>query len=476
MKLKYYILVIILILLFNISCQKNNEPDYLTYHFDKKATVIIKNLSSDTTSNISGNYISLLPPDFIRNYVKPEIQFNSSEVILTYNLSCPSSVELFINDIQLPLFLVPGDTLNIIADLLQGDFLSKLVFIGNLSSINKYKLQRKLKYGKGFEQKCAELFNANNEADILNAGIDSIKTEELNFLNDFTQNQNFPEWYLTYETNQILYTSVYTKIADKEPEDYKNIMNEIKLNNPNTIICPSYYGFLNMHFNNLLRKELLQMSLAERKKQMGFRYLKATDSLLTGEIKDVYKTYIISSLIIDLGMYDIASNTIAEEKGKMNEKYIRYLEEYLIDRTTLKLGLSAPDFYLPNIKNTFTTLKEYKGNIVLLNFWFPGCMPCINEIPYERKLVDDLQNEKFRLINICLFSSKENWRKTIYEFEMKGEHLFANVSWQNKLVKEYKLSSYPHYTLIDKEGKVISNNPKRPSEGIKEEILKLLNN
>ena len=102
-------------------------------------------------------------------------------------------------------------------------------------------------------------------------------------------------------------------------------------------------------------------------------------------------------------------------------------------------------------------------------------MPCISEIPYERKLVDDLQNEKFRLINICLFSSEENWRKTIYKFEMKGEHLFANVNWQNKLVKEYKLSSYPHYTLIDKKGKIISNNPKRPSEGLKEEILKLLN-
>jgi len=99
MKLKYYIVVIILILLFNMSCQKNNEPTYLTYHFDKKAIVIFKNLSSDTVSNISGNYISLLPPDFIRNYVKPEIQFNSSKVILTYNLSCPSSVELFINNI-----------------------------------------------------------------------------------------------------------------------------------------------------------------------------------------------------------------------------------------------------------------------------------------------------------------------------------------------------------------------------------------
>ena len=457
------------------SCSQQNNSEFLTYHFDKKATVIINNLSSDIAPNISGRYISLLPPDFIRNYVKPEIQFDSSEVILTYNLSCPSSVELFINIIKLPLFLVPGDTLFIIADLSQADLLSKIVFKGNLSLINEYKFQRMKIYGKNFEQKCAELFNANNDINILHAKIDSIKAEELNFLNNFAQSTSLPEWYLTYETNQILYNSACIKISYKEPEKYIDLLNEIKINNAHAIISPSYYGFLNIHFNNLLlSKEILQMNLAERKKEMGPRYLKATDSLLSGEIKDVYKTYVISSLIIDFGMYDVASNIIAEEKDKMNEKYIKYLEEYLSDRITLKPGVLAPDFYLQDINNNFTTLNDYKGNIVLLNFWFPGCKPCINEIPYERKLVDEFENKKFKLINICFFSSEENWRKTIEKFEMKGEHLFANENWQKILVEKYKLGSYPSYILIDETGKIISSSPKRPSEGIGEEITKLL--
>ncbi len=474
----YKIIFLLLICLWALqSCSNQNNSEFLTYHFDKKSNVIIKNLSSDIADNITGRYISLLPPDFIRNYVKPEIQFDSSEVILTYNLSCPSSVELFINNLQLPLFLIPGDTLFIIADLTQSDLLSEIVFKGNLSSINEYKLQRTIKYGKSFEQKCAELFNANNDTNLLYAKIDSIKTEELNFLNSFIKNISLPEWYLTYETNQILYNAAYIKIAYKEPEQYKDLLNEIKINNANAIICPSYYGFLSIHFNNLLlSKEILQMSLAERKKDMGPRYLKATDSLLTGEVKEVYKTYIISSFIIDFGMYDVASNIIAEEKGKMNEKYINYLEEYLIDRTTLKPGVSAPDFYLQDINNKLTTLNEYKGNIVLLNFWFPGCTPCINEIPYERKLVDEFENSNFKLINICLFSSEENWRKTIEKFEMKGEHLFANENWQKILIEKYKLVSYPSYILIDETGTIISSSPKRPSEGIGEEIAKLLVN
>lgn len=468
------ILLPVIYLLAVLSCSNQNDIEFFTYHFDKKSTVIIKNLSSDIADNITGRYISLLPPDFIRNYVKPEIQFDSSEVILTYNLSCPSSVELFINNLQLPLFLVPGDTLFIIADLTKPDLLSKIVFKGNLSLINEYKLQRTKNYGKNFEQKCAELFNANNDVNILHAKIDSIKKEELNFLNGFAQNISLPEWYLTYETNQILYNSAYIKIAYKEPEHYKDLLNEIEINNSNAIICPFYYGFLNIHFNNLLlSKEILQMSLAERKKEKGPRYLKATDSLLTGEIKDVYKSYVISCFIIDFGMYDAASKIIAEAKGKMNEKYIKYLEEYLSDRTTLKPGVSASDFYLQNINNKFTTLNDYKGNMVLLNFWFPGCTPCINEIPYERKLVDEFENRNFKLINICLFSSEENWRNTIDKFKMEGEHLFANENWQKILIEKYKLGNYPTYILIDETGQIISSRPKRPSEGIGEQIAKL---
>lgn len=470
--------IIIIAILSNLSCSKEDKSDLLTFQFDNPATLIIKDIGKDNNHFITSRYISLLPTDYVTNYVKAELIRNSNEYILTYNLSSPSETELIINNLILYLFLVPGDTLFMTLNISElNKSLDNIHFKGDYAIINEYKLQRLKKYGKYFEQKCAELFNANNDTKILQTSIDSVKAVELNFLNSFAKNVRLPEWYLTYETNQIIYNSAFIKIAYKEPELYSDFLNEIEINNSDAIICPNYYGFLNIHFENLFRKELLKMDIAERKREMGFRYLKAIDSLLTGEVKEIYRTYIIYSFIIDFGMYELASKIINEEKEQNNDsKYVKYLEGYLEDRMKLKAGIKAPQFYLKNIKDEFKSLSDFKESVLLLNFWFPGCKPCLQEIPFEKELVRNFKDKNFHLINICFFTSEENWQKAINKLGMEGINLFANENWQKKLIEGYKISAYPHYTLINKDGKVYSNNPKRPSEGVSEDILNLLNN
>ena len=492
MKLKYYILVIILILLFNISCQKNNEPDYLTYHFDKQSIIILKYIPDSTEHFIVGRYLPFLSPDYVNNYKQTDelILGNKKSFELKYNISIPTQTNLILDSkLWIPIFLIPGDTLFVTLDLSdKNKILNKIKFEGESASINYYQTKRFEHFNESFEDKCAELGRSALSVMELQNSIDSITTVELNFFKNYLKENSLPNWYKNHEMNQIIYRTAFDKMYKinnwkwdhKEkavPRNYYNFINNIKINNEDALVSPYYYYFLWQYFDSFLPNEIYNMNVSERREIVRLKLFEISDSILTGEVKDVFNTFITSQLLIDQGMYKLAEDKIFEQESRANNlKYVNYLENYLKDKLTLQAGVNAPDFYLQTAGNEFKKLSDYKGNIVLLNFWFPGCMPCISEIPYERKLVDDLQNEKFRLINICLFSSKENWRKTIYEFEMKGEHLFANVSWQNKLVKEYKLSSYPHYTLIDKEGKVISNNPKRPSEGIKEEILKLLNN
>jgi len=155
---------------------------------------------------------------------------------------------------------------------------------------------------------------------------------------------------------------------------------------------------------------------------------------------------------------------------------ISYLEKYLKDKSTLKKGIKAPEFYLVDTNNEYKSLSDFKGSVLLLNFWFPGCKGCIMEIPFEKKIIKEFENKNFNLINICFYSSISNWKNAIKELGMEGVNLFANKNWQQKLIKNYKLSFYPHYTLIDKYGKVFSNNPKRPSEGISKSIAELIEN
>ncbi|MFO7523828.1 MAG: hypothetical protein R6W68_00100, partial [Ignavibacteriaceae bacterium] len=268
------IFLLIIYLLVAQSCSQQNNSEFLTYHFDKKATVIINNLSSDIAPNISGRYISLLPPDFIRGYVKPEIQFDSSEVILTYNLSCPSSVELFINNIQLPLFLVPGDTLFIIADLTKQDLFNKIVFRGNLGLMNEFKLKRYLELGESFTQKGVELINSNLDTVELENKIDSLSQLEIKFIDKYCESISLPKWFTDYEKSEIIYYSEIAQLSRRESDHHTTNTPSMEIFNASAIFSPNYYGFLNVYFRQSIP---LKTDASEFRRTLGLIYLQSAD-------------------------------------------------------------------------------------------------------------------------------------------------------------------------------------------------------
>ena len=345
-----------------------------------------------------------------------------------------------------------------------------------------------IKFKKSFEDKCAELSRSNLSVMDLQNAIDSVEAVELDFLNNYLEENSLPNWYINYERDQIIYRAAFDKVVkinswkwanieEKIPNNYYDFINDIKINNEDALISQYYYAFLWTYFNKFLPNDIYKMNVSERRKIIGSEYLKICDSLLTGEIKEVFNTFIVSHSIIDQGMYELAEGVIEKQKfGKQNLKYVDYLERYLKDKSTLKIGTKAPAFYLTDTKNESKSLSDFKGSVLLLNFWFPGCTPCVIEVPFEQKLVNDFKNKNFYLINICFYSSKENWLNAIDKLRMSGINLFANTNWQKKLIEDYKISSHPHYTLIDRNGNIFSNNPKRPSEGVSEDIIQLLNN
>lgn len=461
-----------------ISCSENKTPDFLTYQFDKQATLIIKTVDNDSLPKIAGSYISLLPPDYIRNYAQADLTVDSNKFILTYNLSSPAETDLFIDGYELSVFLIPGDTLYMTMGSPNAQtFVETIKYDGKSSPINSYLLSRHQNLGDNFIQKCARVLNSSLGPEKIITSVDSILTTETDFLNNYNKRSLLPEWYVEYERNQFLYYSAIARAVSKDEKISSTVLNEVKLNNNAAILCSNYYGFLHVYFSNTLYKEFKQMDVEGRRKIYGIKVLQLTDSLLTGEVEEIFKCYAITSFIIDNGMYDLAAKIINNEKQKFaDKKYIGYLERYLRDRMTLKPGTSAPGFYLMDSRNEYKYLSDFKGSVLLLNFWFPGCAGCKMEIPFEHKLIEIFKSEKFHLINICLFTTQETWEKVIAKLGMKGINLFAEGNWQKKLIENYKISSYPHYTLIDKNGKVVSNNPQRPSEGLKDEILNLLNN
>jgi len=66
----------------------------------------------------------------------------------------------------------------------------------------------------------------------------------------------------------------------------------------------------------------------------------------------------------------------------------------------------ASDFQVTDLKGEALALKDYQGQVVLLDFWATWCPPCIAEMPNVKKTYEKYKKQKFQIIGISLDRSK----------------------------------------------------------------------
>jgi peroxiredoxin len=114
-----------------------------------------------------------------------------------------------------------------------------------------------------------------------------------------------------------------------------------------------------------------------------------------------------------------------------------------------RTGEVINDFTAKDINGNKYKLKELRGKIVVLNFWFIKCPPCQAEIPELNKLVQHYKDTSIVFLGIALDEKNE-----LTEFLEKTPFEYSIVHNARYLSEQYKISSFPTHVIIDKEGKV----------------------
>ncbi|PKR79824.1 alkyl hydroperoxide reductase [Brumimicrobium salinarum] len=143
----------------------------------------------------------------------------------------------------------------------------------------------------------------------------------------------------------------------------------------------------------------------------------------------------------------------------------RLYKEYLSNKAKMEAkmpiapGEKAKEIALPNPEGDTVRLSDYKGKVVLLDFWAAWCGPCRRENPNVVKLYKQYHDQGFEVFSVSLDRTKDKWVQAI---EQDGLIWEAHVSdlkfWQSPAAKAYKVSSIPFTVLIDREGNVIQTN------------------
>lgn len=114
----------------------------------------------------------------------------------------------------------------------------------------------------------------------------------------------------------------------------------------------------------------------------------------------------------------------------------------------------APDFVSENLRGGNSGLADYKGKVVLLNFWATWCMPCRAEMPGMETLWQRYKEQGFVVVGI---SNDEGSKKRVDTFTKLLDLSFPVLLDPEGEVNDlYKVSNMPTSFLIDRNGKIIS--------------------
>jgi thiol-disulfide isomerase/thioredoxin len=123
-------------------------------------------------------------------------------------------------------------------------------------------------------------------------------------------------------------------------------------------------------------------------------------------------------------------------------------------------------------------LSDFKGKVIYIDFWASWCGPCQREFPFSKQLHESLtakQKKQIVFLYVSIDDKEETWEKAIEKFQIEGKHALSKGGWKSAVCKAFGINSIPRYMMVDKNGNIVDENAKRPSDPqLKEELLKLI--
>ena len=109
----------------------------------------------------------------------------------------------------------------------------------------------------------------------------------------------------------------------------------------------------------------------------------------------------------------------------------------------------APDFTLPGNSGKNLKLSEFRGQVVLLNFWASWCGPCRQEMPALEKLQQRYQKLGFTILGVNVEEDSRQARAMLRDLRVSFPILFDT---QNRVSQLYHVSAMPTTVIIDRDG------------------------
>ena len=422
---------------------------------------------------------------------------STNTAITQFEIANPLMASFEINNTTGKVYLEPGYDLNIIV----GNPISKnmVVFKGSGSSINNYIFQDLSLINKVIEDGLLDngLHEFNKKIDSLklivekftDGYLDSVamSEKETTFIKTINKIQlaSLKAEYAFHLHNSSILDQIYALRDGGEaktfemPMEFKDISSDLILDT--TFLSLEMVGYKDFLFQYLLETHntLFELKNWER---IDYGLARKSNTLLrhspaASKVKEYLLANDIRYWINTQGTSPEVDSVFKEFKDTFTSStYVEELQKFYDDRSAILPGKVAPDFKGKDLAGKSISLSDYKGKVVYIDVWATWCSPCIEEIPFSKRLQKKFENtNQVTFLNVSVDKDIDAWRsKMNREKDWLGVHINMTKSQADSLNINYKVDGYPKYIIVDKAGNIVNARAPKPSSGEIENIIKEL--
>jgi len=119
--------------------------------------------------------------------------------------------------------------------------------------------------------------------------------------------------------------------------------------------------------------------------------------------------------------------------------------------------VSAPDFSLSDLSGRVISLNQYRGNVVILDFWATWCMPCRVSIPELGKLHEEYRDKGLVILGVSMDDHEQFSNDYLRAFRDKFGINYKILRYNIEVLRDYFGGgniAIPTMFLIDRKGKI----------------------